>query len=438
MNKLFGIIIFLSLFLAKTSITQSTNDNDISALLTNNSDSLFKEHNNKIDIYYYNQHQIKLLNKELEPKIKYQNQSIISINKNEREIERLKININNNNDSLKKYYEERVQLFKKKIRKKDSSRFIKDTIRVFNHMTPFLNHIKEDCTKINSFKESIKAINKSDSVLLKVIKLYREKISKFNDPKLKEDYTKSKNHLEKFYTKHKGEIKFNYKNQNYIGFIADLSKHDIGLHLNYQNVPDKTAQKFINIRNIKSTLEQSGKEVLMITNGGMYTPQNNPEGLLIANHKTLEPIDLEPPKKQMLNFYMMPNGVFYINNNKAYIEESKNYNKKYRTKKINPKEATQSGPMLIINNEHHPAFNHGSRSKKLRSGVGVMKDGRVIFIISNKSITNFHDFGTIFKDLFGCENALFLDGVISKMYLKKNSPLTLDGNFGPIISVTEK
>ena len=59
----------------------------------------------------------------------------------------------------------------------------------------------------------------------------------------------------------------------------------------------------------------------------------------------------------MLNFYMMPNGVFYINENKAYIDETTN-SIKYKSK-INPSQATQSGPMLVINNEHHPAFNHG-------------------------------------------------------------------------------
>ena len=72
--------------------------------------------------------------------------------------------------------------------------------------------------------------------------------------------------------------------------------------------------------------------------------------------------------------------------------------------------------MLVINNNHHPAFNHGS--VKIEEGVGIMEDGRMIFIISNNSITNFHDFATIFKDIYGCEDALFLDGVISKMYIK--------------------
>ena len=82
-------------------------------------------------------------------------------------------------------------------------------------------------------------------------------------------------------------------------------------------------------------LEKRGDSVLMITNGGMYTPKNEAEGLLISNQKEIEPIDLGT-SKQMLNFYMMPNGVFYINENKAYIEETNQFNKKYKSKKINP------------------------------------------------------------------------------------------------------
>jgi len=68
----------------------------------------------------------------------------------------------------------------------------------------------------------------------------------------------------------------------------------------------------------------------MLTNGGMYTPRNNPEGLLIADSVEIEAIDLEKPSG-FLNFYMMPNGVFYINDNKGYIEESSAFNEKYKS-----------------------------------------------------------------------------------------------------------
>ena len=106
-------------------------------------------------------------------------------------------------------------------------------------------------------------------------------------------------------------------------------------------------------------------------------------------------------------------------------------------KNIIPDLATQSGPMLIINGKHHPKFNHGSKSKKLRSGVGILPNGNIVFIISEKAHTNFFQFATIFKDIFGCNDALFLDGAISEMYIKDIHNCK-NNNFGPIIYVTKK
>ena len=80
---------------------------------------------------------------------------------------------------------------------------------------------------------------------------------------------------------------------------------------------------------VKSVLEKSENDVLMLTNGGMYTPRNSPEGLLIGDSVELEPIDLDVPSG-FLNFYMMPNGVFYIEDNKGFIEESNSFNAKYK------------------------------------------------------------------------------------------------------------
>ena len=50
---------------------------------------------------------------------------------------------------------------------------------------------------------------------------------------------------------------------------------------------------------------------------------------------------------------------------------------------------------------------------------------------------NFHDFANYFKSL-GCENALYLDGFVSKTYLPSEGYNTLNGNFGIIIGEIEK
>ena len=179
-------------------------------------------------------------------------------------------------------------------------------------------------------------------------------------------------------------------------------------------------------------LNSQKKLPLCITNAGMYTPQRLPEGLLIVDSVEIEGVDLE--KKKNLNFYMEPNGVFYLDSSGAHIVTTKSY----VSSKKDPFLATQSGPMLVIKDKHHPAFNYDSKSTKLRSGVGIMGNGKVVFLISDKREVNFHEFATVFKDLFGCENALFLDGAISKMYLKELRPNDLGGGFGPIISISKK
>ena len=50
---------------------------------------------------------------------------------------------------------------------------------------------------------------------------------------------------------------------------------------------------------------------------------------------------------------------------------------------------------------------------------------------------NFYDFATYFKSL-GCENALYLDGFVSKTYLPEKDWKQTNGRFGVIIGETNK
>tara|TARA_B110001452_G_scaffold99020_1_gene82018 strand:- start:71 stop:1381 length:1311 start_codon:yes stop_codon:yes gene_type:complete len=399
-------------------------------------DILITNAEKSIDSYYANQHKIKKLTKKLKPikdKIKV-NDKIIS--KNNMKIEKEKIDVVELEDSLIPYRKDIARLIKK-LSKKDTIQLAKDTLKIKAIMEPIEKEISKKNAEIKLCNSQIKETQNSNITYRKYKTSLEKQIKVLDKAEIKQNYLLSKNKLQNFYKDSIEEFEFSYQNNNYLAFIADLTIHNIGMHLNYQNTSDHNATKYIKLSSVKTTLKQKGEKVLMLTNGGMYTPGNDPEGLLIANGKELEPIDLNTSKR-MLNFYMMPNGVFYINDGKPKIETTKVFSKKYNGNQIAPDQATQSGPMLVINNKHHPAFNHGSSSKKLRSGVGIMKDGKVIFIISKNSISNFHDFGTIFKDVFGCENALFLDGAISKMYTKNYNKASTGGNFGPIISVTEK
>lgn len=223
-----------------------------------------------------------------------------------------------------------------------------------------------------------------------------------------------------------GGTVFNFNGVQYQIFIADLDSHYIDLHL-YNSAST--------INQVKTELESQNKSCLMITNAGMFTPTYEPEGLYVQNSTTLFKLDSLQPDTN-LNFYLQPNGVFFIDTaNIPHIVTTRNYFKVAANSK--PRIATQSGPMLVIDGKLHQAFKPNSENKYVRSGVGLLSNGKVVFACTVNG-SNFYNFASVFKDVFGCANALFLDGAISLMYQPGISPQTTGGQFGPIISVTSK
>lgn len=82
---------------------------------------------------------------------------------------------------------------------------------------------------------------------------------------------------------------------------------------------------------------------------------------------------------------------------------------------------TQSGPMLVINGKIHPKFTFLSKNTNIRNGIGVIKDGqneKAVLVISEGKV-NLYEFALLFQFLFKCDNALYLDGAISKAYFTK-------------------
>lgn len=206
---------------------------------------------------------------------------------------------------------------------------------------------------------------------------------------------------------------------------------DLSMHLHWKNT---AGEKYLNIGSLKKDLEKNGDQVVMITNAGMYNPDNSPQGLFIEKGKQLVPLDTaKGPEGQMLNFYLKPNGVFYLDNDGPKVVVTEKFQKNQKGIKF----ATQSGPMLVIDGKLHPKFTKGSPNTNIRSGVGITKDHQVIFAISDKPV-NFYDFATLFRDALGCTDALYLDGAISQMYLPTSKRMDLGGDFGPILAVTKR
>lgn len=223
-----------------------------------------------------------------------------------------------------------------------------------------------------------------------------------------------------------GAYRVSYKDVIYDFYVSDLTKEQIDLH---------QKKGSLSIDKVKGKLEAQKKNVKMITNAGMYTPSNDPEGLYISGQKQL--FALDTGFRKGLNFYMLPNGVFYVDTmNNPFVVKTDAYRKFSDTKLKTISLATQSGPMLLIDGKIHYKFNRFSTSKKIRSGVGTFGN-KVVFAITRER-SNFFSFASFFQDYFNCQNALFLDGAISKMYLKDGDLIDKGGAFGPVISISEK
>ncbi|GAA0191963.1 phosphodiester glycosidase family protein [Fulvivirga kasyanovii] len=192
---------------------------------------------------------------------------------------------------------------------------------------------------------------------------------------------------------------------------------------------DEDGINYQNFRNLKASLENDGKALVFAMNGGMYNKDLSPQGLYIENGQLLSPLDTL--QNGYGNFYLQPNGVFYItHDHKAMVSLSRSFDISQ-----NISYATQSGPMLLIDGEIHPKFIKGSQNVHIRNGVGILPNGNALFAISRDKV-NFFDFASFFKQK-GCKNALYLDGFVSRIYLPTKNIEQLDGTFGVIIAETK-
>ncbi|WP_299213298.1 phosphodiester glycosidase family protein [uncultured Aquimarina sp.] len=201
------------------------------------------------------------------------------------------------------------------------------------------------------------------------------------------------------------------------------------INLKYQNLrfywKNDNDKNYGNFQNLKSELQKNNQELIFAMNGGMYNKDLSPQGLYIENSIIKSKIDTL--KNGYGNFYLQPNGIFYITkDNKPAIHTTTSFKNDG-----NIKYATQSGPMLLIDGRIHPKFNLGSPNIHIRNGVGILPNGNLLFAMSKEKI-NFYDFASYFKDN-GCKNALYLDGFVSRTYLPSANWEQLEGNFGVII-----
>jgi uncharacterized protein YigE (DUF2233 family) len=191
---------------------------------------------------------------------------------------------------------------------------------------------------------------------------------------------------------------------------------------------DDAGRAFKSFDRLSSWLAGRNGRLRFAMNAGMFQPDLTPVGLFVHNGRQVSPLNLSDGAG---NFFLKPNGVFFISESGPRIVESTEYPALARGVRL----ATQSGPLLVRNGVLHPAINAASSSRLLRNGVGISGD-TVVFVISEQPV-NFYELATYFRDELHCPDALYLDGVVSSLYstdLQRNDSAA---DLGPIIGVVQ-
>ena len=198
--------------------------------------------------------------------------------------------------------------------------------------------------------------------------------------------------------------------------------HDLRLY--WKNTKGK---HYKSLGGLKEELRSEGKELVFAMNAGMYLKDRSPQGLFIEAGRLIKPMDTV--QEAFGNFYLQPNGVFYLKKNEAGVCVSQDFDSS------GVSYATQSGPMLVIDGEIHPKFSKTSKHLNIRNGVGILPNGDMLFVMSKEKVT-LYNFAAYFRSK-GCKNALYLDGYVSKTYLPEQNWRQEGGHFGVMIGQTK-
>ncbi len=211
-----------------------------------------------------------------------------------------------------------------------------------------------------------------------------------------------------------------FENLRFTVCTVDLRQHELRMYWkDEQDRPYGTFQRL--------PPEAGGGRLLLAMNAGMYLPDLTPAGLYVEEGEELRPANTADGPG---NFHMKPNGVFFVDGERAGVLETGQYLERHPE----PQFATQSGPMLVIDGRIHPRFLPDSNSRKRRNGVCAPGDGRVTLVITEQPVT-FHAFARLFRDELDCDNALYLDGSMSSLYVPALQRRDFLRPMGPIIAV---
>ncbi len=231
------------------------------------------------------------------------------------------------------------------------------------------------------------------------------------------------------------QISVSKTGKKYRALTVDIKNANLQLFYRSEN-----KEPFRSFDQLDKWLSAKSERLVFATNAGMFGKDFFPLGLHVENGNVLQKMHLPkrdnsaPADTVVGNFDLPHNGVFKVQEGKAAIVETR------RLANVqdwgNVQLATQSGPMLVIDGAINPGFNENSSNLKIRSGVGIIDDKTVVFAIADEPIS-FYDFALIFKEHFNCENALYLDGAISRMYIYETDSENIDESvFAGMLAIT--
>ena len=214
-----------------------------------------------------------------------------------------------------------------------------------------------------------------------------------------------------------------YNDQSYTTCAVDLVTEDLRLFLR-----DENDNMLGNFRNIEDTL--GGATLPFAMNAGMYHDDRAPVGHYVQGGQEVMRVI---PNAGPGNFGLLPNGVFCVNDQSAQVYETLVFVQKAPV----CRDATQSGPMLVIDGALHPRFLKDGTSRYIRNGVGTSADGKTaVFVISN-SVVSFYEFGSFFKDALKTPNALYFDGKVSRLQALSLGRSDPGFRLGPMVGVVQ-
>ncbi|MCH2094283.1 MAG: phosphodiester glycosidase family protein [Rhodobacteraceae bacterium] len=212
-----------------------------------------------------------------------------------------------------------------------------------------------------------------------------------------------------------------YLGNSYTVCSADLTRDDLRLFLY-----DEDGKPFGSFSAVNQSLSDQGLKLSFATNGGMYHDDRRPVGHYIERGRQIMRV---VPNSGPGNFGLLPNGILCIGLNWVRVIETL----RYQRESPNCAYASQSGPMLVIDGSLHPKFRAESTSRFIRNGVGASADhATAVFVISNNSVT-FHEFASYFRDVLGLEQALYIDGNVSRLYAPSLGRADSGRRMGPIV-----